>query len=271
MSDAHAQLAQQIADLRAEGDDVYELLTSLESADFDAVTSFKNWTVRDVVAHLHLSDVLALKSVTDVSAFHQLSKDMAGAGMDMRGFAEDWLSDLDAPGLLQQWRDVFGTMCDAFAAADPSVKFEWFGPGMKARMFATARQMETWAHATELYDLFRRPREYSDRIRNVVEIGVRTFGWTYATRKQTPPGPPPRIELVAPSGALWTYNEDNTEELIKGDAVSFAQVVTQVRNVADTSLVVQGSTATSWMSIAQCFAGGPVEPPAPGTRAPSSN
>lgn len=271
MSDARAQLAEQISDLRAEGDDVYTLLASLDSADFDSATSFKNWTVRDVMAHLHLSDVLAMKSVTDVAAFHQLSKDMMGAGKDMRGFAEDWLSELDAVSLLEQWRDVFAEMCDAFAAADPNVKFEWFGPGMKARMFATARQMETWAHATELYDLFGRPRSYTDRIRNVVEIGVRTFGWSYATRKQTPPGPAPRLELIAPSGAVWTFNDDNADELIKGNAVDFAQVVTQVRNVADTSLIVQGSTAESWMSIAQCFAGGPVDPPAPGTRVPNKN
>lgn len=268
MADAHAQLAAQIEDLRAEGDDVYNLLASLDTADFEAETSFKNWTVRDVVAHLHLSDVLAMKSVTDVSAFHQLSKDMMGAGKDMRGFAEDWLSDLDAQSLLEQWRSLFDEMCNAFAAADPDVKFEWFGPGMKARMFATARQMETWAHATELYDLFNRSRQYSDRIRNVVEIGVRTFGWSYATRKQTPPGPPPRIELTAPSGSAWIFNEDNRDELISGDAVEFAQVVTQVRNIADTKLRVQGPTAESWMSIAQCFAGGPVDPPAPGTRVP---
>ncbi len=270
MSDARAQLAEQIRDLKAEGDDVYKLLSSLEATDFDAATSFKNWTVRDVVAHLHLSDVLAMKSVTDVAAFHQLSKDMMGADRDMRGFAEDWLSDLDSPSLLEQWRVVFDDMCEAFARADPDVKFEWFGPGMKARMFATARQMETWAHATELYDLFNRPRQYTDRIRNVVEIGVRTFGWSYATRKQTPPGPAPRLELTAPSGAVWTFNDDNNDELIKGSAVEFAQVVTQVRNIADTKLDVQGATAAHWMSIAQCFAGGPVEPPAAGTRVPNS-
>ena len=37
-------------------------------------------------------------------------------------------------------------------------------------------------------------------------------------------------------------------------------------DVADTKLEVVGPVATQWMSIAQCFAGGPVDPPAPGTR-----
>jgi len=39
-----------------------------------------------------------------------------------------------------------------------------------------------------------------------------------------------------------------------------------VRNVADTTLRVEGETARQWMSIAQCFAGPPETPPAPGAR-----
>lgn len=269
MSDAHSQLAAQIDDLRAEGADVYALLSDLDDADYSRQTTFKTWDVRDVVAHLHLSDLLALKSVTDVGAFRQLGKDMMGASVDMRGFADQWLAGVTGAELRERWYTLFDEMCDAFAAADPDTKFEWFGPGMKARMFATARQMETWAHATELYDLFELRRSYSDRIRNVVEIGVRTFGWTFATRKQEPPGPPPRVELTSPSGATWLFNETNTDDSVRGSAVEFAQVVTQVRNVADTELVVSGEVATAWMAIAQCFAGPPVEPPAPGSRVPT--
>lgn len=263
------QLAAQINDLREEGADVYRLLGDLSDDDYSRKTTFKDWDVRDVVAHLHLSDLLALKSVTDVEAFRQLGKDMMGADADMRGFADQWLHDVTGRELRDRWYALFNEMCDAFASADPATKFEWFGPGMKARMFATARQMETWAHATELYDLFGLQRTYSDRIRNVVEIGVRTFGWTFATRKQEPPGAPPRVELTAPSGDVWLFNADNTSDSVIGSAVEFSQVVTQVRNVADTSLAVDGEVASAWMAIAQCFAGPPVEPPAPGTRVPA--
>jgi hypothetical protein len=45
-----------------------------------------------------------------------------------------------------------------------------------------------------------------------------------------------------------------------------AEVVTQVRNVADTKLAVTGESARRWMSIAQCFAGAAADPPPPGTR-----
>jgi uncharacterized protein (TIGR03084 family) len=77
----------------------------------------------------------------------------------------------------------------------------------------------------------------------------------------------PYVRLVAPSGAIWEWNEPSESESIRGDAVDFCHVVTQGRNIADTALEVVGETATRWMSIAQCFAGGPADPPKPGERA----
>jgi hypothetical protein len=71
---------------------------------------------------------------------------------------------------------------------------------------------------------------------------------------------------VAPSGAIWEWNEDNESDRVSGDALDFCYVVTQTRNVADTGLVVVGDVAKQWMAIAQCFAGGPADPPKPGER-----
>lgn len=48
--------------------------------------------------------------------------------------------------------------------------------------------------------------------------------------------------------------------------MEFCQVVTQVRNIADTRLSVTGDIAQRWMAIAQCFAGPPENPPEAGTR-----
>jgi uncharacterized protein (TIGR03084 family) len=74
------------------------------------------------------------------------------------------------------------------------------------------------------------------------------------------------LVLTAPSGAVWTLGEEAGEERISGSAEEFCQVVTQTRNVADTSLEVSGENAKQWMAIAQCFAGAPNDPPPPGTR-----
>jgi hypothetical protein len=74
------------------------------------------------------------------------------------------------------------------------------------------------------------------------------------------------VRLVAPSGAIWEWNEPSEAELVCGDALEFCQVVAQTRSVADTRLEVVGPVAARWMSIAQCFAGPPVDPPKPGER-----
>ena len=269
--DANESLQTVVADLRAEGDELHALLAEMDTAYWTEASTFKAWTVWDVVAHLHLSDHLALTSLGSADAFRALGKQIGEAG-SLQAFQNAWLTDEsghvpNGPELLTRWRHLFLELCDALAAADPAERFAWAGPGMKARMFATARQMETWAHGWKVYDLMGRTRTHSDRLKNIATIGARTFGWTFTNRKLPVPETAPYISLEAPSGATWTWNEPRDDERVSGSAVEFCQVVTQVRNIADTALEVHGDAASAWMAIAQCFAGPPEDPPAPGSRA----
>ena len=101
---------------------------------------------------------------------------------------------------------------------------------------------------------------------SIATIGVRSYGGTFATRGLPPPGEPPHVRLTGPSGDLWEWHPPSAVNLVAGSALEFCQVVTQVRNIADTRLEVTGEPARRWMAIAQCFAGTPNDPPAPGTR-----
>lgn len=265
-----------VDDLRAEGDDLFSTLADMDTGYWTQHSTFKNWTLWDVVAHLHFSDHMAMTTLNSAAAFKKLLAEITAAGSG-RAYTNRWLRPADAveathaingPELLQRWRDLFLQLCDALRAADPEARFAWAGPGMKARMFATARQMETWAHGWEIYDLMDKPRRHTDRIKNIATIGVRTFGWTFTNRKLPIPQPPPYVRLSAPSGAIWEWHNAESEHCVKGDAVEFCQVVTQVRNIADTGLEVSGDHAVAWMASAQCFAGPPEDPPAPGSRGP---
>jgi uncharacterized protein (TIGR03084 family) len=157
-------------------------------------------------------------------------------------------------------------LADAYAKADPKQRVKWAGPDMSALSSITARQMETWAHGQAVFDLLGIDRPESDRIRNIAHLGVGTFGWTFINRQQAVPEPAPHVVLTGPSGAVWTWNPEQANNTVRGSAVEFAQVVTQVRHVADTQLQVTGAIAQQWMAWAQCFAGPPVDPPAPGSR-----
>ncbi len=262
-------MIQEAVALREELDDLNALLQTLGEADWRRATPFKGWTVWDVVAHLHHSDSQSALAIRDPARFRAGAaalRDAAKAGTSLIAYTREQLGALAAAGLLERWRDTSRELCGLLAEMEPKTRIPWYGPDMGVRMFTTARQMETWAHAQDIYDLLGRPRRYTDRIENIAVIGVKTFGWTFANRKLEVPPLPPYVRLVAPSGADWEWNEPNETERVEGSAVDFCHVVTQGRNVADTGLRVVGPIATRWMSMAQCFAGPPVDPPAPGTR-----
>ena len=261
-------MLQQAVDFRQESDAVFTLLDGLDDQDWGRKTQFKEWTLNDIIAHLHMGNYAADLSLQDTNAFPDLVKEFAAGSQQYGrlGFTHVWLNGLRDRALLQRWRDYYLEMTDRFAAADPKKRVQWFGPDMSVRSSITARLMETWAHSQAIYDLLGQTRTDTDRIKNVVVMGVNTFGWTFTNRKLAVPTDIPHLRLSAPSGELWEWNQPDQENHIEGSAVEFCQVVTQVRNIADTSLQVSGDTATSWMATAQCFAGSPEEPPAPGSR-----
>jgi uncharacterized protein (TIGR03084 family) len=260
-------------DLREEVDELHGFLQTLKSNDWGRETGFMQWTPWDVVAHLHFFDLVSMASLDGEETFASERNSLlaaVGTGKNNRDLARERFGALDAASLLSQWRSTAHQLTELLGQSDPKRRLPWFGPDMGVPMFTTARYMETWAHGQEVYDLVGAPRTHTDRIKNIATIGIKTFGWTFVNRKMEIPGPPPYVRLIAPSGDVWEWNDPSENECIRGDAVDFCQVVTQGRNIADTKLAVSGPIATQWMSIAQCFAGGPVDPPTAGTRGPQS-
>lgn len=257
---------QQAKDFHAESTALHDLLSGHDPQGFDEPTQFKNWSINAVLQHLHFWNIMAGLQLTDEETLVARMKDMFSQAMTMRDYESKFFDGLSGQALLENWYADVQHTADLFDQADPRQRLKWAGPDMSARSSITARLMETWAHGQEVYDHLGVVRQNADRIRNIVVLGVNTFAWTYKTRKQAPPGEMPYLSLTAPSGEVWTYGEPSDAERITGPAEAFCQVVTQVRNVADTPLEVTGSVARDWMSKAQCFAGPPETPPAPGTR-----
>jgi uncharacterized protein (TIGR03084 family) len=263
-------MIQQAIDFRDESDALFALLDTLDDSAWARNTQFKQWTINDIVAHLHIGNHLADLSLTDGDAFSEFVRGLAAASKQAGARRLDsthaWLGGLRNRDLLYRWRDFYREMTDRFAAAEPRKRVKWVGPDMSVLSSITARLMETWAHGQAIYDLLGQERSVNDRIRNVAVIGINTFGWTFANRKLPVPADRPYVRLTSPSGARWEWNEPDQMNVVEGSAVEFCQVVTQTRNIADTRLKVVGETARSWMSMAQCFAGPPETPPPPGTR-----
>jgi uncharacterized protein (TIGR03084 family) len=262
-------MLQQAIDFREESEALFALLDTVNEQDWERKTQFKGWTLNDVLAHLHFGNYTADLSLQDSAAFIAFVRRFTTASKQGTGhldFTHTWLAGTKHRDLLHRWREFSQEMTDRFVVADPTKRVHWFGPDMSVRSSITARLMETWAHGQAVYDVLGTVRHEADRIKNIAVLGINTFGWSFTNRGLAVPTDRPYVRLTAPSGALWEWGQPDPENLIEGSAVEFCQVVAQVRNIADTTLRVVGNTATFWMSIAQCFAGPPEDPPAPGSR-----
>jgi uncharacterized protein (TIGR03084 family) len=121
----------------------------------------------------------------------------------------------------------------------------------------TARLMETWAHGQDVADSLGVSRPPTSRLRHVAELGVRTFGFSFAVRGLPVPEGAVHLALAGPSGETWEWGPPDARDRISGPAEDFCLVVTQRRQLGHTSLDVRGEAASAWMAVAQAFAGLP--------------
>jgi uncharacterized protein (TIGR03084 family) len=254
-------------DLRAEYAALAALCRTLTPEQWRAQTAFYGWTPWDEIAHLCFFDETGLLAATDAAAF---ARDMAAldkwlaAGREISAIARDKYRHFDGAGLLAHWQPIAGRLADTLSGLDARARLPWYGPSMSARSFATARLMETWAHGQDVWDLLRRARPATPRLRHIAHLGVTTYGWTFFNRKLPVPEPVPFVALVAPGGETWTWGDAASPQYVRGLAEDFCLVVTQRRHRAATGLVVRAGAASQWLSRAQCFAGPPADGPVPG-------
>ena len=256
-------------DFKTECDTIAALLDGKSEAELHQATQFKNWTVADILGHLHLWNIAADQTLTapkEFASFIEAIMTSLSKGKTHIQAQNEYFDNMPVRQLFTDWKAYYPNMAERFAKADPEARVKWAGPDMSVKSCIIARQMEHWAHAQAIFDLFGEERINAERLKNVAHIGVTTYSWSFKVKGLEPILPKPYVRLTAPNGDIWDWNEPQTDNKVEGTATEFSQVVTQCRNVQDTKLVMTGEAAAKWMEIAQCFAGGPETPPAKGTR-----
>lgn len=255
MVDAHAL----IDDLRAEQEELADLLTGLAPATWARATPAPGWTVADQIAHLAYFDRAAHTALTDPEGFDAL---LLKAMEDPEGFTKP--VPVPPERLLPEWKEAAGELRVALADAPPGTRVPWFGPPMSVPSKTTARLMETWAHGQDVVDALGIRRRPTARLRHVAHIAVRARPFSYLTRELPVPEEPVRAELRAPDGSTWHLGPDEAVQKVTGDGEEFCLVLTRRRHVDDTSLRAHGALAQEWLEIGQAFAGPPGEGRRPG-------
>jgi uncharacterized protein (TIGR03084 family) len=260
-----------LADLRAEGDQLRAAVEALGTDGWTRQTPAPGWTVATTVAHLFWTDemaALAARSHTGDAAKRAWDAVVLDAIADPAGFVDKAaleLAEQPRDKLLQAWPSSQAELREALRDLPAGQRMPWFGPPMSAASMATARFMETWAHSLDVYDAAGARPEPTDRIRHVAHLGVRTRDFAYSVHSELAPAEEFRVELAAPSGALWTWGPEDATQRVGGPAYDFCLLVTQRVHRDDTDLVAVGDDADHWLDIAQAFAG----PPGPGREAAS--
>ncbi len=244
-------------DLEAEHAALDAVVANLSEEQWSAQTPAEGWNVKDTIVHLIQADMAASLAVLDGDEFRKAKEAIAaGKGLDFFGSVEG----KTGADVLTWWRDERTKMLTAFRSRGPKDRIPWFGPDMSTLSFATARLMETWSHGRDVADTVGAAWPSTDRIRHVAHIGVTTRGWSYVNRGMEFPGGDVRVELVAPSGAVWTWGPEDAADRLTGAAEEFCLVATQRRHRSDTGLKAEGDLAAEWLGIAQAFAGPPTLP-----------
>lgn len=245
-----------VDDLRAESAELDALVAGLSAVGWEMATPAVGWTVAHQIAHLTWTDQVALLAITDPDGFQAV---LARAFENPTGYVDDGAAEgagEDPEALLARWRTGREALAEAILAVPDGAKLAWFGPPMSAASMATARLMETWAHAQDVADALGVERTPTGRLRHIAHLGVRTRAFGFVAHGRTPPENYVRVELTGPDGELWTWGPADAPDRVTGPALDFCLLVAQRRHRDDLALEVQGG-AGAWLDVAQAFAGPP--------------
>ena len=252
-----ADLGKLLDDLADECAALRQLLDPLTDADWSLPTPSPGWTISDQVSHLAYFDEAATISASDPDRF---AAELARAGYASPDTIALRYHDLPPAELAKWFVRARRDLLEAFAGRDPASRVPWFGMQMSVASSVTARMMETWAHGQDIADTVGVQRPATDRLRHIAHIGVGARAFSYTAHSLPMPADPVRVELVAPSGEVWTWGPEDACDRITGPASDFCLLVTQRRHRDDVAVEATGPAAGEWIAIAQAFAG----PPGPG-------
>ncbi|HEY0905230.1 MAG TPA: TIGR03084 family metal-binding protein [Marmoricola sp.] len=262
MSAGTAVLDQVLGDLTAEGDELDAVVSVLDEQAWRTPVPAEGWDIATTIVHLAWTDEAALLAGTDKAGW---DAQVLRALEDPLGFVDaEAFAGARAPAgeILTRWRASRPALVQMLRAYPAGEKLPWYGPPMSPASMGTARFMETWAHALDVYDALGVTPEPTDRIRHVAHLGVRTRDFAFGVHGLEPPAEPFRVELVAPSGETWAWGPEDAAQRLTGAAYDFCLRVTQRRHRDDLDLVANGPDVDQWLAIAQAFAGpsGPGRP-----------
>lgn len=234
-----------LADLAAEHQVLDDLVAPLPMEVWARPSPSPGWTLAHQIHHLDVSEGAALLALTGHS-------DQVFAPT---GHWPDRPVPSDPAEVLGNWRSSRTASFEVMATLDTRAPIIWGDGPMTCRSFATARLMETWAHGLDCFTTAGVEPVDTDRLRHVAHLGYRALPYAFRSQGVSPPAPLShlRLELMAPSGEVWTYGEPDAPQSITGSAAHWCRVATRRMPADKSDLVVEGALAQAVLTIARAY------------------
>ena len=253
-----------LPDLAAEGDELDQLVSSIEPDRWQAATPSPGWTIAYQIGHLATSDRFTALAVLDPEAFAVRLSGLAGDLNEINDAVAADAAVLPPEDLLTEWRAARAEAIAALSSVPVTERVQWIVTPMSPASLASTRLMELVGHGQDIRDALGVTWVPTDRILHVARLGARTRNFAYRIRGLEPPPQDFRIELMAPSGELWEFGPPEAPQRVTGSAADFCLLITRRRHHADLDLRAVGDDAEQWLEFAQAYAGPPSAGRAPG-------
>lgn len=246
-----AGMNEAVAELAAEHADLDGLLAGLSDEQWLMPTPAEGWDIRDQVSHLADTNDICVDTITggprplNEEALKFTSPEaFTQSGVD-KGRA------MTPSAVLDWWRTSAAHNRGALLAKDARDRVPW-GLGMSAKMMATARMMETWAHAGDIRGALGLAPSATPRLRSVAFLTLRAVPYALGYAKVEQPAGTLRASLTY-DGETWDIGPDDADNVISGDALEFCRLGIRRIARADTSLKAEGALAEAALDNLRAF------------------
>lgn len=240
-----------VAELAAEHADVDALLSGLSEDRWLLPTPAEGWDIRDQVSHLADTNDICVDTVTggprplnSEALRYTTPEAFTQSGVD-KGRA------MSAGAVLDWWRTSAARNREVLLEKDARDRVPW-GLGMSAKMMATARLMETWAHAGDIRGALGLEPSSTPRLKSIAFLTLRAVPYALSFAKVEQPAGALGAELTY-DGETWLLGQGDADNMITGDALEFCRLGVRRVTRADTALKAQGALAEAALDNLRAF------------------
>lgn len=246
--------------LVAQQEELTALVAGLDADGWGLPSACAGWSVADVVLHLAQTNEMAIGSARSdfAGTLDRLTEGVeAEASRDIdAGAAALVAHERGRPPaeLIGRWRASCDDLRAALLARAPTDRVAWVAGDMAARTLATTRLAETWIHTGDVAAGLGVDLRPTDGLWHIARLAWRTLPYAFQRGGLEPPGPV-AFELIAPSGAAWSFEpEEPAPTVISGPGVDLCRVASRRVDPASTELQGTGPDADAVLALVRTWA-----------------